>query len=410
MDEFRIPENNPDLERAYRTAWLIAGYIRGTLTPAEHDELDEWVAASDANMQLFERLTEEEQVRQTLQWLSALETERRLRQIRSQLPFREPAARPASATFLKKFKPWAIAASVILIGALAIFYGNRSQQEARESPGMVKAVDVPPGGPMATLTLSDGHTRQLSRTDSGQFEAEAGTRIQLSAGGKLRYDAVTLSDSQYHFNVLTTPAGGEYRLQLSDGTRIWLNAASLVRYPTRFPAAERLVELRGEAYFEVAHNPRSPFRVLLPGGDTVTVLGTRFNIQAYPEEPAVTTTLLEGSVRATGRGHRQLLRPGEQLAIRAATGAWELTGDADTSAVVAWKNGFFEFHDRPITEIMRQLTRWYDVDVEYQGDMKGLDFTAIVSRTEPISGVLRKLEATGALRTRVEGRKITVSR
>jgi transmembrane sensor len=197
---------------------------------------------------------------------------------------------------------------------------------------------------------------------------------------------------------------------LPDGSKVWLNAASSLRFPTSFTGKERLVELKGEAYFEIAKNPSMPFRVHVDGvgdGTDVKVLGTHFNIMAYANEHNRSTTLLEGMVKVSQDGISQNLQPGRQAIVDNQSHALSVT-DANTEQAVAWKNGMFRFRETGIRKLMREVERWYDVDVEYRTLETDQDFTGIVPRAQNISALLHTLELTGTVHFQVEGRKIIV--
>ena len=208
------------------------------------------------------------------------------------------------------------------------------------------------------------------------------------------------------FNTITTPRGGQYQVVLPDGSMVLLNAGSSLTYPTLFTGAERKVELTGEAYFEVAHNPAMPFRVCSKG-QVVEVLGTHFNINAYDDEPGIKTTLLQGKVKVTATVKKQtlILQPGEQafLGISAFN-----EHDVDVDQAVAWKNGLFMFDGDDIQQVMRSISRWYDVDVTYKGAAPADLFSGSVSKFSNVSEVLNTLQATGKVHFSIEGKNINV--
>lgn len=203
------------------------------------------------------------------------------------------------------------------------------------------------------------------------------------------------------FNTMRTPRGGEYRLQLPDGSKVWLNAASSITYPNIFTGDTRSVEITGEAYFEVAKDAARPFKVQA-GNMKVEVLGTHFNINAYPGEPVIKTTLLEGAVRIQDA----VLKPGQQASL-AATGQFRVEDDVETEEVMAWKNGFFQFNDADMPTVMRQLENWYDITVAYEGRVPKRSFGGAIQRSLPLSKVLDILEENN-VRFKIEGRNITV--
>ena len=260
-----------------------------------------------------------------------------------------------------------------------------------------------PGRTQALLTLADGSTVLLDQARQGLLARQGGSRVLKTAAGQLRYAAGPGAAAL--FNTVATPRGGQYQLTLPDGSRVWLNAASSLRFPVAFGEGERRVQLTGEAYFEVAKDAAHPFRVSA-GPAEVTVLGTHFNVNAYADEPTLTTTLLEGAVRVAQGEQQVLLRPGQQ-ATAGPTGPVRVQA-VDAQHAIAWKNGYFIFNDESIEGIMRQVARWYDVDVQYQGALAGKNFNGTVSRYQDAAAVLHMLELTGAVHFTTQGRRIVV--
>jgi transmembrane sensor len=263
--------------------------------------------------------------------------------------------------------------------------------------------DILPGGNRALLTLSNGKQIVLTNARNGHLAAEGTASINKTADGQLAYTADGDAAAGTSYNSLSTPLGGQYALTLSDGTRVILNAASSIRYPTQFSGAERKIELTGEAYFEVAHNAAMPFRVVSKL-QNVLVLGTHFNVNSYEDEPAAKTTLLEGSVLLNGHTR---LKPGEQ-AISSGTAIRVI--NADTELAVAWKNNKFIFDNDNIANIMRMVARWYNVSIVYSGPVPEGSFGGSVSRFNNISEVLNILELTGKVHFKIEGRRVTVTK
>lgn len=209
------------------------------------------------------------------------------------------------------------------------------------------------------------------------------------------------------YNLIETPRAGQYQINLPDGTKVWLNAASSLRYPSRFSGSKRIVALTGEGYFEVAKNKQHPF-VVKTDRQEVQVLGTHFNINSYTDESSTNTTLVEGSVRVTTLdGKNRLLKPGEQSQLK---GDEIEVSDVDTENVLSWKNGDFVFKGDDFKSIMRKISRWYDVEVIYQGDFDDLKFGGYISRTKNISSVLSIMESTGKVHFNIKDKRITVSR
>jgi transmembrane sensor len=277
------------------------------------------------------------------------------------------------------------------------------------------AIDIPAGSDKAILLLADNTVVELN--DRGQqVIPKQGAVSVINAKGTLAYNQEA-GASQLTYNKIITPRGGQYKVSLSDGSQVWLNAASSLRYPTSFIGTERVVELTGEAYFDITSLVQSsgekiPFKVRIPSGAEIEVLGTQFNVMAYEEEEAIKTTLLEGAVKVS-LGQSSLertavrLSPNQQARITKAD-RLSVIVEVDVAQAIAWKNNKFIFKDTGIEEIMRQLSRWYDVEVTYENDMSGLRFGGTLSRKENASAMLNLLKLTGSVDFAVEGRKIIV--
>jgi ferric-dicitrate binding protein FerR (iron transport regulator) len=264
--------------------------------------------------------------------------------------------------------------------------------------------DIAPGDNRAVLKLADGSTVLLDDAAEGELSRQANAVINKTADGQLVYENQAGTDpAPLIYNTITTPRAGQYRLTLTDGTKVWLNAATSLQFPASFSGKERRVKLSGEAYFEVTKNSLQPFIVETPR-QTIEVLGTHFNVNAYEEETATKTTLLEGRVKVATGSSSAVLKPGQQAA--SGTNAIQVN-EADTEEAVAWKNGYFKFNKADIQTIMRQLERWYDVEVEYRGAVPTDLFVGKINRSENISGVLRVLELS-EVQFKIENRKIIV--
>lgn len=266
--------------------------------------------------------------------------------------------------------------------------------------------DVEPGGNRATLTLADGSRITLDSAVNGQLVREGNAAIIKTAEGSIAYKQIgeENSISSIGYNTLRTPRGGQYQVDLPDGTKVWLNAASSIRFPSRFTGNERVVELDGESYFEVARNTAMPFRVKNKNGVVVEVLGTHFNVNCYPSE-RFQATLLEGSIQINAGELSKKLTPGQQGVIDA--GKILINEHADVEQAVAWKNGLFHFNRADIYTIMRQLERWYDVQVTFEGNIPQKEYVGKVPRNSNISEVLQILELS-KIHFKINGKKITV--
>jgi transmembrane sensor len=314
------------------------------------------------------------------------------------------------------------AAILILFSVGTYLYINHQQEKpsvtTTNSPVPVQN-DVAPGGNKAILTLADGSKINLDSAASGQVAREQNATITKTAEGKIVYMSDEKLGNRILYNTMATPRGGQYQLSLPDGSQVWLNAESSITYPTMFAETERerRVTITGEAYFEVAKNKSKPFRVDI-GTATIEVLGTHFNVNAYKEEATTNTTLLEGSVRVSlsalrsplsNSVHTSLtLKPGQQGQLNPRTEKLSLAVNPDVEQAVAWKNGTFNFNKVTLPEAMRQIARWYDVQVIYEGGkIPDMRFVGEMGRDLNLSQVLKGLEALG-VRFTIEGKKLTV--
>jgi ferric-dicitrate binding protein FerR (iron transport regulator) len=288
------------------------------------------------------------------------------------------------------------------------------QQRSAAVPGkpapVAAATDARPGGNRAILTLSNGQQINLDSTGNGVLAAQGNMNVTKLADGQLAYNKTSdEKPTAPAFNVLSTPRAGQFSLTLPDGSRAWLNNASSLRYPVAFTGVSREVELSGEAYFEIAKDASHPFRVAIRRGavsSTVEVLGTSFNIMAYDDENAERTTLVEGSVRFIHAGASALLKPEEQSVLDA-SGALKTQHHVNVAEITAWKNGYFHFDHASLETTMRQLARWYDVDVDYAGNIPAQEFMGKIQRNLPLSAVLKGLE-NEHIHFSLEGRKLMV--
>jgi transmembrane sensor len=315
---------------------------------------------------------------------------------------------------------WRIAAAAIVVGVVAtagwiwLMPASKSNIAQTEKQAVIKS-DVAPGGNKAMLTLANGSTIVLDSAANGMLISQGNVKVEKLANGQLSYTVLAHNNTAVTYNTLSTPTGGQYQLLLPDGSKVWLNSASSITFPTAFTGRERKVNITGEAYFEVAHNSKMPF-VVEKGRMAVEVLGTHFNINAYDDEDAVRTTLLEGKVKVVHhepatRGIKNeqsaILKPGEQAAVSLSSHAIPVQA-ADVDVVMAWKNGLFHFENADVKTVMRQLRRWYDIEVEYRGAVKNEPLFVEVPRNTNLSDVLKVIESTTGLRLAMEGKKVIV--
>lgn len=311
------------------------------------------------------------------------------------------------------FIKYAAAAVLLFIGIGVALYSFFNQQ-SENTVALVKGT-IHPGRNKAVLTLADGRKIILDEAANGKLLEQEGLLVSKSSDGKVIYQPSATSvpiENTYH--TIETPRGGQYQVILSDGSSVWLNATSSLRFPSNFSATERKVELKGEGYFEVAKIKGRRFIVNTTTTtgikQAVEVLGTHFNINAYNDEKEITTTLLEGSVRVTNKYSNlsKLLSPGEQSGIFADREAI-VVSKADTERAVAWKNGYFMFDRENIQSIMRKISRWYDVEIVYKDDVPEDWFAGSISKYKDVEEVLHKLELTGQIKFKISGRTIIVS-
>lgn len=286
---------------------------------------------------------------------------------------------------------WKVAAMLILVTSVgAYFYFDKmsERQIATTNTARKSKNDIAPGGNKAILTLSDGSAIVLDSASKGTLAQQGSTKILKLDDGKLSYEA-TAGSSEVLYNTISTPRGGQYQLELPDGSKVWLNAASSLRFPTAFSGNERNVELTGEGYFEIAKNANKPFHVMV-NDMTVEVLGTHFNVNAYDDEETVKTTLLEGLVKINAATASNELKPGQQAQVDKKKNIKVVNADVDEA--VAWKNGFFTFSNADLPTVLRQLSRWYDVQITYEGAIPQRQFKGEMQRDLNLSEVLKILE------------------
>lgn len=317
-------------------------------------------------------------------------------------------------------------AATLVISVLAYWQWDRFTSSPKTTIALQK--DVSPGGNKAILTLADGSQIILDDTKDGNVAQQGHTEI-MKRDHQVVYDASnSTSDTENRtptYNTLTAPRGGEYRLTLPDGTKVWLNAASSIKFPTIFFGTERKVEITGEVYFEVQHlslksskttgsDKSTPFIVAVNGAE-VKVLGTHFNVNAYNDESTMKVTLLEGSVQVssllstnTSSRHSSILSPGQQASLDG-KGILNVK-EVDATEAVAWKEGFFRFDNADMGTIIRQLSRWYDVDINSESKLADKHVSGYISRKVNISKVLEMLEYTAGIKYKIEGRKIIINR
>jgi ferric-dicitrate binding protein FerR (iron transport regulator) len=398
-----------------RIAELLHQHLQNNLTPAEEQELMQYVKSEEFDEVFKQKISE---YWQTGEGDQSLPADRQLA-VLDKILFSEQTTTqllqktttPGNRRFRKR-----IAAAVILLLLTGTGFFYLQKQAPKVPPAAIASQgikDILPGKTGAILTLSDGSTIVLDSAKQGALAKQSGTRVVKTATGALTYDVTDHpGTTTIAWNTITTPRGAQYEVVLPDGTRVWLNAATTLKYPVAFPeGTERKVMLSGEAYFEVSSNAQSPFKVGVHtqhhNDGEVTVLGTRFNIMAYDDEAAVRTTLLEGAVLVSRSGNSKKLTPGQQAIFPMETTNSILVENTDTEIAIAWKKGFFRFDQRQLPAIMRQISRWYDVDVTYEGKIPDIVFGGGIDKNLPLSRILSALEKYG-IRFETNGRKINV--
>jgi ferric-dicitrate binding protein FerR (iron transport regulator) len=315
----------------------------------------------------------------------------------------------------KRWMRMAAAASILLILGAAAYWLVRTRETNPQVTPVATIKDVSPGGNKAVLTLADNSTIILDSAANGQLAQQGNANIIKQSDGQLIYEPLSVNHSPVAFNTLRTPRGGQYQLVLPDGSKVWLNAASAITYPTAFEGKERKITIDGEAYLEVAHDALKPFKVQAKNTEVV-VLGTHFNVHAYSDEPVIKTTLIQGKVKVRsviGNGQSAkdneiavVLKPGEQ-AVLAGHSSLTIDHSPDIEEVLAWKNGLFRFNNADIETVMKQVERWYDVDVVYEGPKPDGHFRGKVPRNVMASEMLKIIQASG-VKCKIENKKIII--
>jgi transmembrane sensor len=369
---------------------LYAKCLEGNASSGERKELLAWLALPENETQAKEWL------------LAVIETNDQSMTFRddtmdSMLQAIFHAEETAPVVPMRRKKSWLpYAAAVVLMAGAAWWFNKPATQNNRQPVAVQK--EILPARQGAILTLANGQKLVLDSLNNGVIAVQNGASILLQ-NGQLRYGAG--ADSTIALNTITTPRGRKFDILLGDGTHIWLNAASSVTYPTAFTGKTRNIKITGEAYLEVAKDKQKPFIVDVDGRTTVEVLGTTFNIKAYEDEASVQTTLLEGSIKT----HDHILKPGQQAVLST---AFTINDNTDTDQVIAWKNGIFHFKQADIRTVMRELARWYDIEVKYSGPIPARKFEGEIGRDLTLSQLLKGLKEL-EIHFQIQGKKILVT-
>jgi transmembrane sensor len=412
---------------------LIIKHLQETITAEESQTLEQWIAASDENRKKFNRIANGDTLKDDL--LLFIESDQRIRErVYAKLPEVQEAL---TVTSKRSWMRWASVAAAVLVIAFASIWLLRSKETPTTNgteQQVPMAATIPAGGNKATLTLADGTVIDLDKAGNGTIATEGKTKVNKKEDGQLEYKSTTgTRQSAITYNLLSTPRGGQYQLILPDGSKVWLNAASSIKYPTEFSGNERRVEVTGETYFEIVRNTEKPFKVtVLPPsggagrGGEIEVVGTHFNINAYGDEQPIVTTLLEGKIKispievvskqsgSTDINNRKpqttnykLLNPGEEAQINDKADI-RVRKNVDTESAVAWMKGFFDFHNANIKTVMSQVSRWYNIDVQYKGSVPAQTFEGNIDRNIPLNELLALLQQMGSTKFTIEGRTVKV--
>lgn len=374
---------------------LVHKLFEGTITPEEKEELENWYRETpDSSVIISSSLAKDED---------------ELRRLLLQKT-REKAGIDETKTGNRRgFVRVAAAVIFVLMGTAGYFWIKNNTTAPLDDDNKIvtsaREDEILPGGNKAILTLSDGRKIVLDSLREGEISQEGDIIVLKLQDGTIAYDGDQSTSKNVEYNTITTPRGGQYQIVLSDGTKVWLNAQSSLKYPTSFNGNERKIELKGEGYFEVAHRDNQPFVVSVNGME-VKVLGTHFNINGYGDDNKTVTTLVEGKVELNAEGNTTIMRPGDQATLNDHGDVQVQKVDVETA--VAWKDGYFDFQGKRLHEVMRQIARWYDVEIVYKGQQPDIKFGGKMERALTLDAVLQILELSKVKFKVEKGRKLIV--
>ena len=394
------------MENQDRLTFLYQQFLAGNLTEPEMDELFLHFQTSDEKELHF--LIRQELDTAEAETTATAEEEALLGRIHDHLKEHIHSGKQES-TNIRRLLIYRIAAaaSILLFLSIGTAYYFLHKQQPEQQIVQNKPIDFKPGSKKAILTLNNGQQISLSDARTGMLARQGNIIITKSAGGEVVYHQnKSAAPSAIGYNIITTPRAGYYPLTMADGTVAILDAESSIKYPVSFKGNERLVEVTGQVYFEVKYNRAQPFKIKVKG-QTIEDLGTKFNVNAYDDEPYLKTTLIEGSVRVTKEKQSVLLKPGQQAMTDLDKNTIHMQA-IDTEDVIAWKNGQTSFKNEDIQEIMRQVARWYDVDVRYEGQLSKRQFVGGISRTANLSNLL-KILAFNNVHYKINGKTIIIT-
>jgi transmembrane sensor len=397
-----------DLAQSDKISAILKKCIDGEkLTDAEQQALDLWLAASPHNRTVFNEVMDPDTLERDMKAMVGVDKKALWGRIKKGAA---DVRKPGILSFFRSGAGrYAAAIALLIIGAGVYFLVIKQPKApaepiAKDTTQPTITPDLQPGKDRAVLQLADGTIINLDEANNGLLTTQGNTSVNKDGGG-LNY---SIGGTSAGTNTLNVPRNGKYKLELSDGTKVYLNAESNITYPVAFTGNTREVTVVGEALFEVAKDAKRPFRVTAKGV-TVEVLGTHFNVNTYADEDPVQVTLLEGSVKAKAGEQEALLQPGQQ-SVLTTSGRLLVNPNADVEKIMAWRDNTFDFRSDKIETIMNQLSRWYDVEIEYENGQKPTEkYTAQISRNKNVSAVFKALQESGGVHFRIEGKKIIVS-
>jgi len=383
---------------------LLDKYLTNTITEREKDQFFLLLQSPSCLTEL-----EEEMEQQLTSGEFEVSEDEELSKVLLQKILEKKGAKPVTGTSRLRNFGWRYrAAAAVLVLCLATGYllwmSQKTEKPLAKTPVQVDKKDVEPGGFKASLKLADGSVIHLNKGSNGKVANQGSTAI-INQDQFLVYNGKPVKEMKSLYNTLYTSNGETYALVLSDGSKVWLNSASSITFPVAFTGPQRKVEITGEAYFEIKHREQMPFRVLAKEMEVLD-LGTEFNIEAYSDEALVKTTLVTGRARVIMGKDSQILLPGQQTQVDDKA-KLKLERQVDVEEAVAWKNGLFRFRSAEVESVMRQLARWYDINVSYEGKIPNGHLSGMISRNTRLGEVLKMLELNN-IHCRMNGRKLAV--
>lgn len=400
--------NEVDLFSVEEISELILLQLQESLSPEKKTVLDAWVESlSPARREAYNNMVSWKSIEDNLNLMSSFDENAALEVVRKQIDGGAKAVDKRIFSVSPKY--WVAAASILLL--LGVYWYSSSilgDKGNKEVAGIVPQKDINPAQLAATLELEDGRIVMLDSLPAGLVSIQKGVEIFHQDQGTVTYSQLQADeDTTPKFNKITTPRGGTYAVVLPDGTKVWLNAASSIRFPTRFTGDVRRIELTGEAYFEVSPSAQQRFTVAI-GGDLpmdIDVLGTSFNVNAYADEGANVATLVSGKISVSAGSDKFILNPGQEA--RLASGGILKVREANVEKATAWRNGIFYFQNSDVKQIMRQISRWYDVEVEYNGAIEER-FNGTLPRNLKLSEIIFLLKSTGWMNVELKDNHLVV--